>query len=89
MMNRPSMMTSRTSYGGVSSSGSLGARGTRANPIHPLPSGSIASPVPALKTFDLPQSVLDGAVVVGGLIALVVVIGSLPLAIGLMIFGAF
>jgi hypothetical protein len=52
-----------------------------------LPSGSIASPIGALKTFNLSQAVLDGLVVVGGLVALVIVFGSLPLAVGLMIFG--
>lgn len=55
----------------------------------PLPSGSIASPVPALKSLNLTQAVLDGLVVVGGLLALVAVFGSLPLAVGLMIFGIF
>jgi hypothetical protein len=53
----------------------------------PLPSGSIASPVAPLKSLNLSQAVLDGLVVVGGLIALVCVFGSIPLAVGLMIFG--
>lgn len=52
-----------------------------------LPSGSIASPVTVLKSLNLAQALLDGLVVVGGLVALVVVFGSLPLAVGLMIFG--
>lgn len=55
----------------------------------PLPSGSIRSPVPALKSFDVAQSLLDGLAVVGGLLALVVVFGSIPLAVGMMIFAAF
>jgi len=53
----------------------------------PLPSGSIRSPVPALKSLNLAQALLDGLVVVGGLIALVCVFGSIPLAIGMMLFG--
>jgi hypothetical protein len=54
----------------------------------PLPSGSIA-PVPALKSLNLAQALLDGLKVLGGLIALVLVFGSLPFAVGLLLFARF
>lgn len=80
----------RVADGGHQRAGSL-STGTQYNPRAvtqiPLPSGSIASPVTALKSLNLAQAMLDGLVVVGGLVALVIVVGSLPLAVGLMIFG--
>lgn len=76
----------RATDGGHQRAGSHGVTQYYANSI-PLPSGSIASPVRTLKSLDLTQAVLDGLTVVGGLIALVCVFGSIPLAVGLMLFG--
>jgi hypothetical protein len=51
-------MTSRTSHGGVNSSGSRGARGTSAHlSFPPLPSGSL--PVSQLEPLDFSQSRLN------------------------------
>jgi hypothetical protein len=55
----------------------------------PLPSGSIRSPVTALKSLNLTQAVLDGLAVVFWFLFFAALIGSLPLAIGLMIFAKF
>jgi hypothetical protein len=55
----------------------------------PLPSGSIVSPVPALKSLNLAQAVLDGLAVLIGFLFLAILFGSLPLAIGLLIFAEF
>jgi hypothetical protein len=56
---------------------------------YPLPSGSIRSPVPALKALNLAQAVLDGLAVLFGLLFFAALIGSVPLAIGLLIFAKF
>jgi hypothetical protein len=64
-----------------------GARGTRADSV-PLPAGSIARPEPVFKALNLTQAVIDGVAVLFGAIFFVALFGSLPLAIGLMIFGA-
>lgn len=61
----------------------------RAETSIPLPSGSIASPVTALKSLNLTQAVLDGLAAVFGLFFLAALIGSIPLAIGLLIFAKF
>jgi hypothetical protein len=84
-MNRRGRLT------GISTTAPGFGEGTQTNPhaanMFPLPSGSIASPVPALKSLNLSQAILDGLVVVGGLLALVCVFGSIPLAVGMMLFG--
>lgn len=82
-------LTSDPADGGIQRGRSRGAYVIPAPSSIPLPSGSIASPVPALKSLNLTQALLDGLTVVGGLIALMIVFGSLPLAVGLMIFGVF
>lgn len=55
----------------------------------PLPSGSIASPVTALKSLNLTQALIDGLAVTFGLFFLAALFGSLPLAVALMVLGAF
>jgi hypothetical protein len=88
-MTRSHEQTSRrVADGGRQRAGSHGVTQYYADSI-PLPSGSIRSPVPALKSLNLSQALIDGLVVVAGLVALVVVFGSLPLAVGLMLFGVF
>jgi len=83
-------MTRRVSLTGISTDApGRGVTQYYAGNEIPLPSGSIASPVPALKSLNLAQAVLDGLTVVGGLLALVIVFGSLPLAVGLLLFGVF
>lgn len=81
-------LTSRAGATGISHQpGSRGDTQYFAGNEIPLPSGSIASPVTVLKSLNLANALLDGVTVVGGLIALVVFFGSLPLAVGLMLFG--
>jgi hypothetical protein len=61
-----------------------------ANAIHranSLPSGSIRSPVTALKSLNLAQAVLDGLAIVICLFFLAALAGSLPLAVALMVLG--
>jgi hypothetical protein len=67
--------------------GSRGVTQYYAEPI-PLPSGSIA-PVPALKSLNFTQAILDGLCVVFGLFFLAALFGSLPLAVALMVLGVF
>lgn len=70
-------------------SASHGARGgTRADSI-PLPSGSIRSPVPTLKSLNLAQAVFDGLAVLFWFFFFAALFGSVPLAIGLLIFASF
>jgi hypothetical protein len=60
---------------------------TQYSSANSLPSGSIRSPVTALKSLNLAQAVLDGVAVVFGLFFLCALAGSLPLAVALMILG--
>lgn len=53
----------------------------------PLPSGSIRSPVPALKSLNVTQALLDGLAVLVCFFFLCALVGSVPLAIALMILG--
>ncbi|MFZ5713059.1 MAG: hypothetical protein ACOY3N_09485 [Bradyrhizobium sp.] len=53
----------------------------------PLPSGSIRSPVPALKSLNVTQALLDGLAVIVCFFFLCALVGSVPLAIALMILG--
>lgn len=53
-----------------------------------MPSGSIAQ-IPAFEPFNPSHALRDCLVVVGGLLAFVCVFGSLPLAVGLLLFGVF
>jgi len=55
----------------------------------PLPSGSIRSPVPPLKSLNLSQAILDGLAVLFGLFFLAALFGGLPLAVALMVLGVF
>lgn len=71
----------------VSSLGRSNSQGFGPELSIPLPSGSIVSPVPALKSLNLAQAVLDGLAVLIGFIFLCALAGSLPLAIALMILG--
>ena len=84
-------MTRRASLTGISTDAPGRNAGTQTYPhaanLFPMPSGSIASPVPALKSLNLAQALLNSLVVVGGLVALACVFGSIPLAIGMMILG--
>lgn len=80
--------TSRTSHGGVNSSGSLGARGTRANSI-PLPAGSIIRIEPALKFGRLAQAMLDGTAVLLCFFFILITAASVPLAAFLLLFASF
>lgn len=100
---RNSQMTSRAGATGISHQPGSRGKGKQYNsrakkfeiyaPFEiypPLPTGSIIrSPIGPLKSLNLANAMLDGLTVVGGLIALVVFFGSLPLAVGLMIFGVF
>lgn len=87
----PNEKSRRVSLTGISTDAPGWGEGTQNYPhaanLFPMPSGSICSPVPALKSLNLSQAILDGLVVVGGLLALVIVFGSIPLAVGMMIFG--
>lgn len=81
--------TSRTvTTGACPPSGSRGVTQYYADNEIPLPSGSIASPVPALKSLNLAQAVLDGLAVIVGFLFLCALAGSLPLAVALMVLGA-
>jgi hypothetical protein len=72
----------------VSSLGRLnsGRRSSAAPPSIPLPSGSIHSPVPTLKSLNLTQAVIDSLVVICGLFALAFVFGIIPFAVGWFLF---
>ncbi|MDN5006446.1 hypothetical protein ACFQZO_37165 [Bradyrhizobium sp. GCM10027634] len=83
------LTSQRIADGGRQSAGSRGDTQYFAGNEIPLPAGSITSPVYVLKSLNLANAMLDSLTVVGGLIALVVFFGSLPLAVGLMIFGVF
>lgn len=65
----------------------LERRSSAAPSFIPLPSGSIRSPVPTLKSLNLSQAILDGLAVVVGFLFLAALFGSLPLAVALMILG--
>jgi hypothetical protein len=54
-----------------------------------LPAGSIASPVSVLKSLNLTQAILDGLAVLFGFLFLAALVGSVPLAIGLLIFAKY
>jgi hypothetical protein len=73
----------------VSSLGRSNSRGFGLEPSIPSPSGSIASPVPALKSLNLAQAILDGLATLVCFLFLAIMFGSLPLAIGLLIFAEF
>lgn len=76
------------SLSAVSSLGRHNSERLRAAPSFiPTPSGSIIDPVPALKSLNLAQAVLDGLAVLFGFFFLCALAGSLPLAIALMILG--
>lgn len=78
----------RVADGGRQRVGSRGVTQYYAEPI-PLPAGSIASPVPILKSLNLTQTMLDGLAVVFGLFFLAALFGSVPLAVALMVLGVF
>lgn len=65
--------------------------GTQYNPHAEilLPAGSIASPVQILKSLNLTQAVLDGLAAIFWVFFLAALVGSLPLAVALMVLGAF
>jgi hypothetical protein len=82
--------TSRTvTTGACPPSGSRGVTQYYADNEIPLPSGSIRSPVPALKALNLSQAILDGLAVLFLFLFFAALIGSVPLAVGLLIFAKF
>jgi hypothetical protein len=88
-MKRHSELSSRTAFvdGGTNpQSGSHMRDAIQTRNSIPLPSGSIA-PVPALKSLNLTQALLDGLCVVFGFFFLAALFGSLPLAVALMVLG--
>jgi hypothetical protein len=89
-------LTSRQNIGRGRFDRSAGSRGAvtkntsgAENISIPIPSGSIASPEPVLETLNLSQAVLDGLAAVVGLLFLVALAGSIPLAVALMFVAAF
>lgn len=64
-------------------------RSSAAPSFIPLPSGSIRSPVSALKSLNLSQAVFDGVAVLFGFLFLCALAGSLPLAVALLVLGSF
>lgn len=98
VMTRNSELTSRRAATGISQR--VGSRGVetqynshaanyeslRDSVIYPpMPSGSI-TPVPALKSLNLTQAVLDGLAAIFWVFFLAALFGSLPLAVALMFF---
>jgi hypothetical protein len=74
-----------------SSPASLGrsnSRGFVPEPSIPLPAASILAPVASLKAINLAQAVLDGLCAVICFFFFAALVGSLPLAIALMVLGA-
>lgn len=89
-MTRSANETSRrVADGGRQRAGSRGDTQYFAGNSIPLPAGSIASPVPILKSLNLTQALLDGLAAVFGLFFLAALFGSLPLAVALMVLGVF
>lgn len=82
-------LTSGRADGGVQRGRSHGAHAIPAPSSIPLPSGSIHSPVAAFKSLNLAQAMLDGLAVIFGLFFFAALLGSLPLAVALMILGVF
>lgn len=90
MMTRSANETSQRDIGRGRFDRPAGSRGDTqyfAGNSIPLPAGSLASPVPILKSIDLSQAILDGLAVVFGLFFLAALFGSLPLAVALMVLG--
>lgn len=89
MMRSHEQTSRRVADGGRQRAGSRGVTQYYAGNEIPLPSGSIRSPVPALKSLNLAQAVLDCLLVVLGLFAFAALFAGLPLAIVLMVLGVF
>jgi len=84
-------MSRRVSLTGISTDAPAGDARKQYNPRAEIlmPSGSIRSPVPPLKSLNLSQAILDGLAVLFSLFFLAALFGSLPLAVALMVLGVF
>jgi hypothetical protein len=89
-VNSVGKLTSRSATTGGASADRLSREAnTHFATEFPLPSGSIRSPVGTLKSLNLTQAVLDGLAVLFGFLFVAAMVGSIPLAIGLLIFAKF
>jgi hypothetical protein len=89
-LNSAAKMTSRSATTGGASADRLSREAsTHFATEYPLPSGSIRSPVSALKSLNLTQAILDGLAVLFWFLFVAAMVGSIPLAIGLLIFAKF
>jgi len=89
-MHRNLGLTNRqATTGDYPPAGSRGVTQYYADNSIPLPSGSIRSPVTALKSLNVAQACIDGLAVVFGFLFLCALFGSVPLAIALLILGVF
>jgi hypothetical protein len=87
-LNSAAKMTSRSATTGGASADRLSREAsTHFATEYPLPSGSIRSPVSALKRSYLAQALIDVAALLVGLVFFIALVGSIPLAILLMVFG--
>jgi hypothetical protein len=71
-----------------SSLGRSNSRGLGLEPSIPLPAASVLAPVASLKAINLAQALLDGLCAVLCFFFFAALVGSLPLAIALMVLGA-